>query len=78
MSTRSGCFGSAPLATVIGATGAFARSEGRKPYFAASSGVILSARYFWKSPAPAFCAADTHGASSVKNGESESNVPSSG
>ena len=49
VSTRAGCFGSAPLATVIGATGAFARSEGRKPYFAASSGVILSARYFWKS-----------------------------
>src|SRR4051795_205241 len=76
--TRAGGFGAGPLATVIGGTGALARSEGRKPYFAASSGVILSARYFWNATAPAFCADDTHGASIVKNGESESNVPSEG
>ena len=77
-STRSGCLGSAPLAAVIGATGAVSRSAGRKPDLAATSGVISSARYCWNAFAPAACSADTHGALSVKNGESESNVPSSG
>ena len=77
-STRSGCLGSAPLATVIGATGGVSRSAGRKLDLAASCGVISSARYSWNAFAPSACSGDTHGALSVKNGESESNVPSSG
>ena len=75
---RSGCLGSAPFSTVIGATGACSRSEGRKPDLAATSGVISSAKKAWNAFAPSFCSEDTHGALSVKNGESESNVPSSG
>ena len=63
---------------MIGATGAVSRSAGRKPDFAATSGEISSARYSWNAFAPSACAEETHGASSVKNGESESNVPSSG
>ncbi len=77
-SVRSGCFGSAPFSSVIGATGAVSRSDGRKPDLAATSGVISEARYSWNFCAPSFCSADTQSASSTKNGESESNVPSSG
>ena len=63
---------------MIGATGGVSRLAGRKNALDATSGVIFSARYCWNALAPAACSADTHGALSVKNGESESNVPSSG
>ena len=70
-STRLGCAGSTPFSSTIGATGSVSRSAGRKPARAAISGVISSARNFWKRSRPAAAAGVTHGAFSTMNGLSE-------